>query len=265
MTKHLFLKKLETEKKSLYVIQQLFSAVSEGAYPVGSKLPSEEVIVRQTGVSRQAVREALSVLEFIGLIERHAGKGTYVRNTPPYSIDVAEAGVPVLMMLRRGENPLEVFDARRVLETGLVRKAVGSLSLQDIGLLTSSFDELANCVAGRDFDRLVLADRTFHMCIAQAVGNTLLEEGLRSCFGIMERELWREMRILTMRQSNRYWRESLECHRQILEALKTADTEEAITSINHHFDILDKRYSGLSVKTCDEAETASLESYGEKG
>jgi len=46
------LEKLESKKKSVHVVEQLVGAIDRGAYKVGDRLPSEETLAEQTGVSR---------------------------------------------------------------------------------------------------------------------------------------------------------------------------------------------------------------------
>lgn len=52
--------------------------IKRGAYKPGDRLPSEPELIRQYGISRITVRQALDELEAEGLIVRRHGKGTYV-------------------------------------------------------------------------------------------------------------------------------------------------------------------------------------------
>jgi len=65
--------KIQTKKKSTYIADQIIRAVQKGIYKVGDKLPSERQIVKKTGVSRPSVREALSALQIVGLVESKSG------------------------------------------------------------------------------------------------------------------------------------------------------------------------------------------------
>jgi DNA-binding GntR family transcriptional regulator len=56
----------------------LRSGIDRGVYPVGSKLPSEDLIAEEYGVSRGTVRQALSELSNHGIIKRIHGSGTFV-------------------------------------------------------------------------------------------------------------------------------------------------------------------------------------------
>ncbi len=62
------------------VLYTLMASIRRGTYPPGSKLPPENRIAAEFGVSRATVRQALSKLAEYGLISRRAGDGTYVTN-----------------------------------------------------------------------------------------------------------------------------------------------------------------------------------------
>ncbi|HET7012132.1 MAG TPA: GntR family transcriptional regulator [Anaerolineales bacterium] len=55
--------------------------ISEGTYPVGSKLPPEESLARQYELNRNTVRHALALLVHRGVVRTEKGVGTFVRRT----------------------------------------------------------------------------------------------------------------------------------------------------------------------------------------
>lgn len=78
---------MQIKRKALYleVIDVLMQLIQEGKYPPKSKLPSEEQLAQEFGVSRVTLREALRVLAEDGVIIRRHGNGTFIRdqkNTP---------------------------------------------------------------------------------------------------------------------------------------------------------------------------------------
>lgn len=67
-----------TKPKHGQISSQLEMEISGGKYGAGARLPSENQLVKQFGVSRPTVARALRDLEIKGLVERRAGSGTYV-------------------------------------------------------------------------------------------------------------------------------------------------------------------------------------------
>jgi GntR family transcriptional regulator len=60
------------------IADELMSAIRAGEHPVGTMLPTETELRARYGVSRHTVREALRVLESMGLVSRRQGAGTAV-------------------------------------------------------------------------------------------------------------------------------------------------------------------------------------------
>ncbi len=67
------------------IAQSLAAAIEAGDYPPGSRLPSEASLVRELGVSRGTLRQALATLRAEGLIEAVPTRGTFVRSAKPTS------------------------------------------------------------------------------------------------------------------------------------------------------------------------------------
>lgn len=78
-------------KKSTLVAQWLLDKIHSQVYTEGTKLPSERKIAQMLGVSRLPVREALSALQIVGIVETHPNSGTYVRKSAPLSSRCGEA------------------------------------------------------------------------------------------------------------------------------------------------------------------------------
>ena len=64
----------EYEKAIAYIIDR----IKEGSLQLGSKLPPERRIAEELGIGRNSIREAISILHGMGLIERVQGSGNYV-------------------------------------------------------------------------------------------------------------------------------------------------------------------------------------------
>ncbi|HPF88221.1 MAG TPA: GntR family transcriptional regulator [Candidatus Limiplasma sp.] len=69
-----------TKSKYSIVADKLKSDIRGGAYPNGTRLPSDHELMRQTGYSRHTVRQAINLLEHEGLVYRVRGSGTYLRD-----------------------------------------------------------------------------------------------------------------------------------------------------------------------------------------
>ena len=86
------------------ISRELVALIESGKYASGARLPSEAQLVKRFNVSRPTIGRALQQMEREGLIERRAGSGTYVRNTPP-----ARRGSRTLGLLVPGLGSTEIF------------------------------------------------------------------------------------------------------------------------------------------------------------
>jgi DNA-binding FadR family transcriptional regulator len=101
------------------VASELIGAIADGRFPVGSRLPTEQQLAAQFGVSRPSVREALSCLQFEGYVEPRQGSGTVVTSQIPRSavqgLGRPAAGPPFTVV--------DLFAARLTLEPDVLALA----------------------------------------------------------------------------------------------------------------------------------------------
>jgi GntR family transcriptional regulator, transcriptional repressor for pyruvate dehydrogenase complex len=106
------------ERRSLpdEVVDRLLAEIVAGSFDVGEVLPSERRLAEALGVSRPAVREALSRLSATGLVDTRHGGGTTVTDYR------RSAGLDLLPSLLLAGGELDLSVARSLIE---VRAAVG--------------------------------------------------------------------------------------------------------------------------------------------
>ena len=76
------------QRTNLYeqVAREICNHIVQNELQVGEKLPSEQELCRQFGVSRASVREGLRLLQILGITETRVGEGTFIRDTHPNSV-----------------------------------------------------------------------------------------------------------------------------------------------------------------------------------
>ncbi|MFL4475632.1 FadR/GntR family transcriptional regulator, partial [Paeniglutamicibacter sp. MACA_103] len=82
------------------LVEHLREQISSGLIAPGEKLPSENALIAEHGVSRTVVREALTRLQAEGLVHTRRGAGSFAL-TPPASETGAQARVPRTLAERR--------------------------------------------------------------------------------------------------------------------------------------------------------------------
>ena len=166
---------VQSQKIYLQIVNQIRHQIAEGKLKVGDKLPPERIMVQEFGASRPCIREALSALETLGLIECKSGQGNFIKADGVGGSVEGE----VLKELLRGHSPYEVFEARLEIEPTLVDLAARRRTSEDIEKLAEHLEKLN--ALGREAEQepkkiedFMEEDRKFHLEIARAAHNSVL-------------------------------------------------------------------------------------------
>ncbi|MDQ0707415.1 DNA-binding FadR family transcriptional regulator [Arthrobacter woluwensis] len=150
---------------SVQIGDQLRENITNGTWPVGTKVPGEFELMKTFETSRNTVRESLRALVHLGLLESRPGDGTYVRST-------SELGA-VLARRVKDDGSDEVLEVRAGLEIQASRLAATRVTDDQLHLISGHLHDREN--AGDAQERL-LADIRFHRAIVEASGNPLMAE-----------------------------------------------------------------------------------------
>jgi DNA-binding FadR family transcriptional regulator len=197
-------------------IEKLREVVATGEYGPGDKLPNEGVLCERLGLSRGSLREAVSALRLMGVLDVRQGAGTYVSSLEPGLIFESARFSADLM---RDRDVLEAYQLRRLLEPEAIAAAAGRLSDDDLDAIGAQIERMA---AATTAEALVDLDLEFHDMVIGACGNALIAAVLRAVSG--------------RTSSTRIWRGITEegalahanaGHGAIFEALKAGDARRA--------------------------------------
>ena len=121
-------KQTKFQRKSSFIADQILRMIKTGRYKAGAKLPSERLIAEQMEVGRPSVREAISALQIVGILESRPGEGSYVAEPQGFDALMARA----LNVLEESDSPFEVLQVRKAVEIGVVHLAVKTATEEDI-------------------------------------------------------------------------------------------------------------------------------------
>jgi GntR family transcriptional repressor for pyruvate dehydrogenase complex len=149
------------------VADQLATGIHAGQLSAGEKLPTEARLVEQFQVSRTVVREAISRLKSLGLVDSRQGSGVYVSARTRYA--------PLDFDARHGGSQaavVQMAEVRRGLEAEAAALAAERRSGADLRRIKQAVTALDRAVrAGADG---VEEDLGFHRAVAQAAHNPFL-------------------------------------------------------------------------------------------
>jgi GntR family transcriptional repressor for pyruvate dehydrogenase complex len=206
------------------IVDQIRGLIAAGRIKPGDRLPPERELAELFKASRNSVRDAIRVLEQMGLTQSRQGDGTYVR-----SVSVDELAAPLaLMLLQSHEQMRELWEVRRTIEPAIAEFAASRASDDEL-------DELEAVLRSqrRKVDAGVTAleeDTAFHYGIARAARNSVM---LRTLDTLVD--LLRQSRERALQHHDRPAR-SLRGHVRILAALRRRDPDAARTAMLEHLE-----------------------------
>ncbi|WP_039934305.1 FadR/GntR family transcriptional regulator [Streptomyces viridochromogenes] len=204
------------------VAATLSEEIESGRLAEGDRLPTEVELVRQLGVSRTVVREALSRLRNAGLIEPRQGIGVFVlpRRARPLDLEAADTRAKVV----------QIAELRRAIEGEAAHLAATRATAGDLARMREALDAIDSAVAagGDGVDE----DLAFHRSIAESTGNTVMVSTLRY-LGEVLRSGIRVTRANEARR-NDFIEAVREEHHAILAAIEARDAEAARRAARRH-------------------------------
>ena len=222
--------KVRPRKVSAIAAEQIVEAIKRGAFQVGSKLPSEFDLAEQMGVSRPSIREALSALQAVGLIESKPGSGNYVLKTPTSE---EEKEAPHLIESEAG--CLEVMEAREALEPPLARLAALNCTSKEVTKLQEIIGKMRTLARNGDFDSYFDADKEFHLALAGAARNRLITTALTPLIDTMDQKLYREFTHHYYLKNVTDLEHVVDLHEEILEVIARGEPEMAFERMCEHW------------------------------
>jgi GntR family transcriptional regulator, transcriptional repressor for pyruvate dehydrogenase complex len=203
------------------VAKRLRVLIEDDQLTPGERLPPERYLATRLGVSRASIREALVVLRTAGIVEPRRGDGVYLMR------DVGAISPELAVKLFATQRQLPaIMEVREALETHLARLAARRRSADDIRTLLEACNEMDAAI--REDRDPSAADEQFHLGVARAADNQLLEDLMRQLATPIART-----RSASLHRHGRAPR-SLEGHRRIVDAIDARDEQGAAAAMLDH-------------------------------
>lgn len=209
------------------LVEDFSERIRGGQIRPGTKLPTESELMRQFGVSRTVVREALSRLQAAGLVETHHGVGTYAlesSGSADFRVDPADIATV--------RDVLVLLELRICLESEAAGLAAQRRTDTQLADMRCALDEFRQSLAAEG--DTITPDFRFHLLIAQATDNRYFAD-LMSHLGsaIIPRTRINSARIAHEDREQYLARVNLE-HEDIYEAIQRQEPEAARAAMRTH-------------------------------
>ena len=212
---------------------QMLDRIQSGQWAVGDSIPSERALMEEFGVSRIPIRESLSTLRALGVLDIGHGRCAVVKR-----IDISALGrlFPLIISMEGQQSFHQIFEVRLALESQTAYLAAHRRSEQDLDRLAELHDRFCRQVAADERDSLD-TDLEFHVQIASAAKNPLfpvLLQALAEYVKFVQRESCLGDSIRVQR--------AIQSHESILESIRWQDAERARVEMEAHL-----RYSSSRI------------------
>jgi GntR family transcriptional regulator, transcriptional repressor for pyruvate dehydrogenase complex len=226
-----FVEPVRTSRTFEAAIENLLEGIERATLHLDDRLPTEEQLAGQLGISKPTLRQALRVLERSGLLRVRAGKGG--------GIFIASEVIPVDAITHNvaveAEDAVDVLRGRRLLEGAITIMAAKAATEEDYAAIERTIDLLARNVGDRP--RVMGANAMFHRAVIRACHNKTLQSAMRNI----------ESDLAPIRDTYQGGiendRETLELHRRQLAAMRSGDLKALAGILDEHFRTLEEEFA----------------------
>lgn len=217
--------------------------IADGSVTPGQRLPPERDLAESFGVARSSLRQALKVLEIMGVISQRVGDGTYLNSGA-----AAILGEPMeFLILLDGITFHELMEARLIVEPELTARAAERASAEDVTELRTVLTAMEK--ARGNHSGFVSQDLLFHHTIFRIAANRVC--GLM--FTVVHQSL---AKLIDLTSQVVPAEHTLALHRRIFHAIRKRDPEEARRRMTEHLE--DAR--GLLLRTAERQAQVGIRS-----
>ncbi len=222
------MKYFKKEKLFIRVFNEIRAYIIENKLEPGDKLPTEQEMCANMGISRNALREAIKALEIMGVIESKPSIGIIIQD---FNTDFIFQSMLYYLMADDIKLIHEIMDVRKVLEFGFINEAyekIGQKELDDLEEILGSMKKRTE-----KNELFYDEDHQFHKILYRNLDNKTLNSILDASWNISE-EFNNELKRTFL--DNDYAK-----HVALFEALKNGEKERFMELFSHHFDIYQEK------------------------
>jgi len=210
------------------VILAIKDYIREGKLKPGDKLPTERELVELLHVSRTTIREALRVMEILGILEISVGRGTFVTDLSLESIANSISN----MLYFEKENIDYLYEVREMIEVKNAGLAAERANEEDIQRIENAAEKLKGALNKKGHG--IIEEKYLHVAIAKATHNPIL-------FSILNLIIDPYLEVFLhpsydFKVANRE-REAINEHLIIIDAIKKHDPNAAMEAMKIHINL----------------------------
>ena len=220
MGKEIF-KPVRNKSLSKMVMESIKEVLIQKTLKPGDRLPTETELCESLGVGKSSVREAIKMLEVLGVVETHQGEGTYISEKIPEN----SLNPLVFQLLIDYGNHADILELRRIFEPAYTKLAMENATEEDVQRLCLACERFESkisqgCQEAED-------DLAFHYAILEATKNPFVIRIGKTILQLFQASIGESMRTIPL--------QALSDHRRILQAFIKKDEQELICAVENSF------------------------------
>lgn len=200
------------------ILRQIIELIKNGSLQPADKLPPERQLAQTLGVSRPALKQTISILEAMGVVECRQGDGNYIL---PYQNKFFN---PIILSFYAANGNMDdILEVRYILEVQNVKTAARKRTEEQVEKL----EEIVSRMAGeKTLAQRIELNNEYHSYVIGISGNPLLIGFYESILELIGEQ------ITTTDGSNFY-----QSHKEIAEYIKAGNSEKASKAMLRHFSV----------------------------
>jgi len=219
------------------IVDHIRHLITSGALKSTDKLPPERQLCVMLGTGRQSLRQALSVLEAMGVLETKHGIGTFIIKDGAGEIETIKAKEEY------SYNPFELLEARKIIEPKLAALAAKRATSEDINSIVKAIQNVRKKMLSGKYP--VAEDRELHLIFAKAAHNAALYMLMENVVRIMGDYTWDKVKHRSIEIEGRAEIIYAE-HVAILQGIESGNARLAAKSMLTHLSNVENRFKLLT-------------------
>lgn len=202
------------------VVRKLLAPIEQGLWPAGQMLPGQRELAEQMEVSRPSLREAITILETLGVVRSLPGKGVMVLERQGAALTEVQAPPSA--------TTADVLELRYALEPFIVGLVAQSLDGAELSQLRLLLLDMREAVEDGDMRALASAYTSFHRKLVALSSNPIFLSVAKQIGGALKQS------DQLIRHNPDYAEDILQEHEAILRAIRRQDSEQASQAMRQH-------------------------------
>ncbi|UVJ45589.1 FadR family transcriptional regulator [Pseudomonas sp. LS1212] len=203
------------------VVEKLREALARGQWRSGDMLPGQRELAEQLGISRPSLREAVIVLETLGLVRSMPGKGVVV-------LDGVAVEPPRSETTVAGASLEDVLQLRYTLEPFIVGLVAQTISSKEVGQLRLTLMDMREALEANDSEAGMNAYIAFHEELFALTSNPIFQNVVQQTSNALKQSA--EM----LRNSPEHLAERLQENEAVVRAIRNKNSALASAEMRKH-------------------------------